>query len=92
MATTQVPAKPLREAMEGSNLNLQTPQDDQRLSTTTSSSTPFTQVSIGGSTRTAEQPDSQLQEQLTLANQLPEQDSPEESCKVQASDSLPTPA
>ncbi|CAM4623406.1 unnamed protein product [Leuciscus chuanchicus] len=37
-------------------------------------------------------PDSELQELLTHANQLPEQDSPEESCKVQASDPLPTPA
>ncbi|ROL44935.1 hypothetical protein DPX16_22920 [Anabarilius grahami] len=48
---SQVPAKPLGEAM--CTLSLQTPQDDQQQLATTSSVTPFTQVSVGGCTRTA---------------------------------------
>ncbi|ROJ46199.1 hypothetical protein DPX16_10924 [Anabarilius grahami] len=51
-ADTQVPDLPREEAMDGSILILQTPQDLQQQAATTSSSTPFTQQPSRGCTRT----------------------------------------
>ncbi|ROL42093.1 hypothetical protein DPX16_19540 [Anabarilius grahami] len=79
----------LGEAMEDSTLSLQIPQDVPQPSTTTSFSKPFTRVSIGGCTRTAGRICFRVTGAVDMRKQLPEQDSPEEYCEIQAFDSLP---